>query len=86
VGIADNIGHFSNQNGWNMNAIGITEVRHADFDISGTCHFAAVFTGQGDTEGALLGNIILQVLESHGVKTAAGLKILQGSSIPLGLA
>ena len=28
-----------------------------------------------DTEGALLGNIILQVLESHGVKTATKVKL-----------
>ncbi|MOA42139.1 hypothetical protein D3C78_1641680 [compost metagenome] len=31
-----------------LDAIGVTEVRYADFHVCGTGHFAAVFAGQGD--------------------------------------
>ena len=31
-----------------LNAVGITKVRNANFDIRRASHFAAVFTGQGD--------------------------------------
>ncbi|SBN25248.1 conserved hypothetical protein [Klebsiella variicola] len=31
-----------------LDAVGVAKVRHANFNIGGACHFAAVFAGQGD--------------------------------------